>query len=38
MGSVNEILTDKTGAITESKMEVAKIFSEGKLHVNLNDL
>ena len=30
MGGVNEILTDKTGTLTQNKMTVTQLYSEGK--------
>lgn len=32
MGGANEILTDKTGTLTENKMAVIEFYSEGSNH------
>ena len=32
MGGANEILTDKTGTLTENKMAVIEFYSEGSSH------
>lgn len=36
MGGANEILTDKTGTLTQNKMSVVKLYTEGKIHTPSN--
>ena len=35
MGGANEILTDKTGTLTQNRMTVVQIYAEGQLHTGL---
>lgn len=35
MGGANEILTDKTGTLTENRMTVLQLYAEGSLHQTL---
>ena len=36
MGGANEILTDKTGTLTENKMTVVQYFAEGESHQGID--
>lgn len=38
MGGANEILTDKTGTLTQNRMTVTTIYSEQELHTSLRTL
>ena len=38
MGGANEILTDKTGTLTENRMTVVQLFSEGAFHQDLSQV
>jgi P-type E1-E2 ATPase len=38
MGGVNEILTDKTGTLTQNKMTVIQLYSEGKFIHDIDEV
>jgi P-type E1-E2 ATPase len=38
MGGANEILTDKTGTLTQNKMTVVKFYAEGEMHTSITSV
>lgn len=38
MGGVNEVLTDKTGTLTQNRMTVVQFYAEQDMHKNVSSI